>query len=436
MNPLQDIYKIFIQHPNVVIDSRKTVENCLFFALRGENFDGNQFAEKAVQNGAAYAIIDNPEFQKNEQYILVDNVLKTLQNLANLHRQHFEIPIIAITGSNGKTTTKELLAAVLNSHYKAHCTSGNFNNHIGLPLTLLAMKNTTEVAVIEMGANHIGEIEFLCKIAEPTHGIITNIGKAHLEGFGSLEGVKKAKSELYDYLSKNNGIAFINKDEPYLSELSAGIAHRIFYQKGNSFSTKKKMFETNLVDENPFVKVAFWKDDKMVEVQSQIIGNYNFNNIQTAIAIGNYFKVPANKIKHAIESYLPSNNRSQIIQKANNTFILDAYNANPSSMRHALKNLSEQNENRKIAILGDMLELGTHSKNEHAALIDYAINLNLNQIILVGKEFAKVAINGTNLLFFKDIEALTNWYSTQEFKDCILLIKGSRGLKLETLLEE
>lgn len=432
---LPDIYNIFLQHPNVVIDSRKVIKDCLFFALRGGNFDGNQFAEIAIQNGASFAIIDNPAFQKSNQYILVEDVLKTMQDLARFHREHFEIPVIAITGSNGKTTTKELVNAVLKSHYNVHCTQGNFNNHIGVPLTLLAMRQTAEIAVVEMGANHIGEIEFLCAIARPTHGIITNVGKAHLEGFGSFEGVKKAKSELYRYLSKNDGVAFVNLDEPFLDELSSGIPYRVFYYKSKKPSPKNIPFETKLIAENPFVKVAFLDGGKLIEVQSQIIGEYNFNNIQTSIAVGKYFRVPPEKIKAAIENYIPSNNRSQIIKKAGNTYILDAYNANPSSMSQALVNLSKVDGARKIAILGDMLELGSYSEKEHLDLFELAKSMNFDQVILVGAAFGKMAKSGSDTLWFNEVETLKEWYQKQNFQNTTFLIKGSRGMQLEKLLE-
>ncbi len=432
---LQDLYKIFIQHPDIVIDSRKAIKGCLFFALHGENADGNQFAEQAINNGAAYAIIDNPAFQSSNQYLLVEDVLKTLQDLAKLHRQNFEIPIIAITGSNGKTTTKELINAVLKSYYKTHCTKGNFNNHIGLPLTILAMQKNTEIAVIEMGANHIGEIEFLCNIAKPTHGIITNIGKAHLEGFGSFEGVKKAKSELYQFLRKNEGVVFVNLDEPFLNELSAGIPHRIFYHQSKIPSSKNIPFEIKLIAENPFLKVAFLDGNKLIEVQSQIIGDYNFNNIQTAIAIGKYFKIPAISIKEVIENIIPSDNRSQLIKKATNTYILDAYNANPSSMKQALNNLLKMNGTRKVAILGDMLELGNYSEKEHQELLQFAKQMKFDCLILTGSEFEKVTKKDTNLMYFKEIESLKDWVLKQNFQNTIFLIKGSRGLKLERILE-
>ncbi len=435
MISLQELYSIFIHHPLVVIDSRKAIDNCIFFALRGERSDGNEFAEKAIQNGAAYAVIDNPDFKKSERYLLVQDVLKTLQSLAQHHRQHFEIPIIAITGSNGKTTTKELTNAVLNKRFKTHCTQGNLNNHIGLPLTLLAMKSDTEIAVVEMGANHIGEIGFLCKIAQPTHGVITNVGKAHLEGFGSFEGVKKAKSELYKFLAKNGGTAFVNLDEPFLKALSEGISHRVFYQQSDQPSNEKDLYETKLVADSPFVNVAFPDGEKLIEVQSQIIGRYNFNNIQTAITIGQFFTVTASKIKEAIENYIPSSNRSQIIDIAGNTFILDAYNANPNSMRHALDNFLKMKGVHKIAILGDMLELGSFSNQEHRDIIESAKKMNFDQLILVGKEFEHAARENNDLLCFETTGALKDWFVKQQFKNALILLKGSRGIQLEKLLE-
>jgi len=314
---IEQLYKI----SEVIIDSRKVTEGCLFFAIRGERFDGNVFAEKAIENGAAYAVIDNPDFQKGEKYILVENTLETMQILARHHRRQFEIPIIGITGSNGKTTTKELMASVLSEHFKTHFTKGNFNNHIGLPLTLLAMPTDTEMAVIEMGANHQGEIDFLCRIAEPTHGVITNIGKAHLEGFGGIEGVKKGKSELYHFLEKTGGIAFINLDEPFLKNLSSNILRRVFYKKSEKIDFGLKAAEMILLEEQPFLKVEFYQwellqeqdfSGEFVKAQSHLIGEYNFNNLMTAIALGRYFQVPTEGIVRAIENYIPKNNRSEI----------------------------------------------------------------------------------------------------------------------------
>ena len=430
---LQKLYSIYLKHPTIVIDSRKATNGCIFFALQGAT-DGNQFAEKALQNGASFAIIDNPDFKENEQCLLVDDSLKTLQDLANFHRKTFEIPVLAITGSNGKTTTKELINASLNSFYKTHCTKGNYNNHIGVPLTLLAMPNSTEIAIIEMGANHVGEIDFLCQIAEPTHGIITNIGKAHLEGFGGIEGVKKGKSELFKFLIKKNGVAFVNLDEPFLNDLSKGIKHRIFYHQSDNPSPQKRAFETKLIANETYLRVGFLDQKNLIEIQTQIIGEYNFNNIQTAITIGKYFKVPAKNIKKAIESYIPENNRSQIIEKGSNTFILDAYNANPTSMRQALNNLLKTNGKHKIAVLGEMLELGEYSETEHKDLLNYANAMNLDQIILVGNSYEKLVQKDTKILHFKDVDSLKVWFEKQHFQNSVILIKGSRGLMLEKVL--
>jgi len=343
--------------------------------------------------------------------------------------------VIGITGSNGKTTTKELISAVLSTQYKTHFTKGNFNNHIGVPLTLLEIPMDTEIAVIEMGANHVGEIDFLCKIAQPTHGIITNIGKAHLEGFGSLEGVKKAKSELYVHLTTFKGIAFINRNENYLLDLAAEKLRKIFYLRSENPNKEIADYEVKFISCDPYVKVAFlsWREE-LIEAQSQLIGAYNFNNIMTAVAIGKYFKVPGIKIKNAIENYIPKNNRSEIIERESNVFILDAYNANPSSMREALNNLAQSNKAKKVAILGDMLELGDYSKEEHKTIIDYALSNSLNNLILVGKAFKEVAQN-YQLPHFEDVNQLKTWFSNQTFKDSLFLIKGSRAIRLEQLLK-
>ncbi|MEL6721530.1 MAG: UDP-N-acetylmuramoyl-tripeptide--D-alanyl-D-alanine ligase, partial [Bacteroidota bacterium] len=343
-----------MKHPIICTDSRKIIPNSIFFALKGENFNGNQYAKTALENGSACAVIDEAEYQRGEQYILVDNVLTCLQQLANFHRNQFKIPVIAITGSNGKTTTKELMNNVLTSSYPTHSTKGNFNNHIGVPLTLLAMKPETEVAIIEMGMNHLGEIAELCKIANPTHGLITNIGKAHLEGVGGLEGVKKAKSELYDYLKAHNGLIFINRDERFLWELVGDYRKKLSYSQTEELS-EHYIYQVEQKASDIFVHARFKNDlGQSIEVKSQLIGTYNFNNIMTAIVIGQYFKVSPLKIKAAIKNYIPSNNRSQIIERDSNTFILDAYNANPSSMKNALEYFSTYPAQKKVLILGDM----------------------------------------------------------------------------------
>ena len=385
---MERLYDIFLKHPLITTDSRKIKPGCLFFALKGERFNGNEYASEAINQGAAFAIIDDAKYKLGNQYILVENVLQTLQELSTYHRRQFHIPIIAITGSNGKTTTKELISAVLSSHYRTHFTKGNFNNHIGVPLTLLAMPMDTEVAIIEMGANHQGEIAALCEIAEPTHGLITNIGKAHLEGFGGIEGVKKGKSELYRYLASNNGVAFINQDEPFLEALVTGVKWKIFYKKGDVPHADSIPFEIQLLSDQPFIKAAFATDHHSpVVIESQLIGRHNFNNIMTAVVLGTYFKVPDQKIKSSIEHYVPSDNRSQIIKVGTNTFILDAYNANPTSMQNALLFFEKMDATKKVAILGAMKELGDCSKAEHQSIVDQAMAGGYEQVVLIGNEY-------------------------------------------------
>jgi len=427
------LYQIYLKHPVVCTDSRNVPSDSLFFALKGEKFDGNQYASLALENGAAYAIIDNPKYQKGEQYILVEDCLTCLQQLANFHRNQFKIPVIAITGSNGKTTTKELMTRVLTSTYPTHATRGNFNNHIGVPLTLLAMKPETEVAIIEMGMNHLGEIAELCKIANPTHGLITNIGKAHLEGVGGLEGVKKAKSELYAYLKENAGLIFVNRDEQFLWELIGDYRKKLSYSRTAELA-EHYIYQVELQESNIFVKASFKNDSRQsIEVDTQLIGQYNFNNVMTAIVIGQYFKVPPLKTKAVIESYVPYNNRSQFVQRDSNTFILDAYNANPTSMQKALDYFQTFPALHKIAILGDMLELGKENLQEHQNILNQVKNLDLQKVILVGKQFKQC--NSAHL-HFEDVQELKTWYQQQQFENTAFLIKGSRGIRLEALLKE
>ncbi len=435
MEHILHLYKIYLQHPLVVTDSRKIVPGCLFFALKGDRFNGNEFARQAVEKGAAFAIIDEAAYKVSDQFILVENVLKTLQDLGTHHRRQFHIPVIAITGSNGKTTTKELISSVLSSHYKAHFTKGNFNNHIGVPLTLLAMPPQTEVAIIEMGANHQREIDFLCHLAEPTHGLITNIGKAHLEGFGGIEGVKKGKSELYRYLAKKNGVVFVNLDEPFLQDLSKDVRWKIYYKQSDRPNSHNNPFEIKLLSKTPFIKTVFESNrDAPIIIESQLIGEHNFKNIMTAIVLGIYFKVPDEKIKNAVENYIPTNNRSQIIKIDSNTFILDAYNANPTSMKVALQHLEKLEVPKKIAILGGMKEMGEHCDAEHQAIVDYASSLGLEKLILIGEEF-KNTTAAKNIYHFDNVVDLKKWFSQQTFDNTSFLIKGSRSFGLEKLLE-
>ncbi len=428
------LYKIFLDYSKICTDSRKIEPDCLFFALKGESFDGNQFAEQAIEQGAAYAIIDDANLSKHQQFILVEDVITTLQQLAHHHRKQFEIPVIGITGTNGKTTTKELISTVLESHYPTHYTRGNFNNHIGVPLTLLAMPADTEVAVIEMGANHVGEIDFLCQIAAPTHGLITNVGEAHLEGFGSFEGVKTAKGELYKYLEKSRGLAFINKNEEHLQEMAGQNLYKVLYTKSEQPDLKVPIFETELVAASPFVEIAFLSKTGISQsIKSQLIGLYNFNNIMTAVTLARYFKVPYKKIKQSIENYTPSNNRSQIIEKGTNKFLLDAYNANITSMTKALESFASYKEQNKIAIIGDMLELGEYSVEAHHKIIDLSENLGL-EILTVGKEFSQ--LNRKGIKQFPDTTTLKTWFWKQSFENTFFLLKGSRGIGLEKLLKD
>ncbi len=431
-----DIYKIFKTHPIVTTDSRNITEGCLFFALKGETFDGNAFAQQSLDKGAAFAIIDNAYYKLNDHLILVDNVLTTLQELATHHRRQFDIPIIAIAGSNGKTTTKELVAAVMNSQYHTHFTKGNYNNHIGVPLTLLKLTEDHEAAIVEIGANHQGETHDLCVILEPTHGVVTNMGKDHLEGFGGIEGVKMGNSEIYRWLAAHRGTVFVNEDEPFLQDwLPKQGLHKIFYHQTDNLRMDTPQYQARLDRTVPLLKVSFLDHNgSILEVETQIVGDYNFANVMTAIAIGKYFKVPARKISKAISEYVSGMNRSQLMKYGDATVILDAYNANPSSLLLALKSLSHMPQKRKIAIIGDMFELGEESDKEHIAIYELAKSLNFNTLITVGHNFAKIA-NPTEGGIFETNTQAKEWFDKQLFDaDTCILIKGSRGMKLEMLL--
>ncbi|SFS71846.1 UDP-N-acetylmuramoyl-tripeptide--D-alanyl-D-alanine ligase [Lutibacter maritimus] len=415
---IDQLYKLFEESYLIDTDTRKIREGSLFFALKGENFNGNSFAISALENGAKFAIIDELKYHTHPNTILVPNVLETLQSLANFHRKKLNIPIIALTGSNGKTTSKELINAVLSKKYKTTATVGNLNNHIGVPLTLLSITSTTDIGIIEMGANHLKEIETLCKIAEPNFGYITNFGKAHLEGFGSVEGVIKAKSELYDFLRENDGIAFVNYDDPI---------QIIQSEKINSIKFNNEIIQ--FIEANPFVKVLF----KNTEIESNLIGKYNFNNIAAAISIGNYFNVSLNKIKEGIENYTPSNNRSQIIERGTNKIILDAYNANPSSMSAALENFNQLKASKKVVFLGDMFELGSESLIEHQKIADLVSSYNFNEVYLIGKAFSTTSAK--NAFIYDSFEAFKTSTLTLNISHATILIKGSRGMALERILD-
>ncbi len=438
MFSVEQLYAIYQQHPVISTDSRNLPDGCIFFALKGENFDGNKFAEQALEKGAAYAVIDNPSCQTDERCLLVPDVLEALQQLARHHRLQFDIPVVAIGGSNGKTTTKELVSAVLSSHYPCHFTKGNLNNHIGVPLTLLAMPPGTEVAIIEMGTNQPGDIDQLCHIALPTHGLITNIGKEHLEGFGSLEGVKKAEKELYDYLRLNSGCIFVNLSERFLAAMAKKNRMKVGYKMSSGEELPGDgIIEVELLSYMPFVHAAFISDEgPRVEIRTRLYGRHNFNNVMTAIALGIYFKVPAMKIRDALEQYTPSNNRSQVVAFRGAKVLLDAYNANPSSMRPALDSLVSMPAKRKIAILGDMLELGQESEKEHEAIMRLAVRLRIHQLVLVGPEFGKTSYRDYGVLHFADNSGAKDWLDRQELNDkTLILIKGSRGIRLETLVQ-
>ncbi len=434
MPALEALYKIYRQHPVVCTDTRRLTHNCLFFALKGENFNGNKFAAQALEQGAAFVIIDDAAFHTDARCWLVTDVLATLQALAAHHRRQFDIPVIAVGGSNGKTTTKELVSAVLSSHYPCHYTQGNLNNHIGVPLTLLAMPDSTEVAVIEMGTNQAGDIDLLCKIAAPTHGLLTNIGKEHLEGFGSLAGVKKAEGELYRYLVRQKGCAFVNISEKYLATMAKSNPRKVAYGQTSALDPDNALIDVLLLQEMPLVQAAFLdENNQQTTVQTHLFGRHNFQNIMTAIALGVYFKVPAVKIKTALETYTPGNNRSQILRQGSTTIILDAYNANPSSMQPALQSMQAMQADHKVAILGDMLELGAESHKEHEAVLRFAARQGFDQLVLVGPEFGHTNYAKYKALHFMDTNAAKVWWAGQSFENTLILIKGSRGIRLERL---
>jgi UDP-N-acetylmuramoyl-tripeptide--D-alanyl-D-alanine ligase len=413
---IKKIYELYSKHYLVATDTRNIQKNTLFFALKGGRFNGNKFANEALKSGASYAIIDEKEYKTSAKTILVDNVLETLQKLANYHRVQLNMPILALTGSNGKTTTKELINCVLSKKHTITATTGNLNNHIGVPLTLLSMTPKTEIGIVEMGANHQKEIEFLCSIAQPDYGYITNFGKAHLAGFGGIEGVIKGKSELYSFLIEADKIIFMNPSDVLQVE------------KTNHARTISFHENTTFIGADPFVKLSFNAD----EIQSNLVGDYNYTNIIAAITIGTYFEVEPLKIKEAIENYVPTNNRSQIIKKESNHIILDAYNANPSSMKVALENFSKIKKEFKTVILGDMFELGEESSKEHQEMVDLADSFSFTNTFYVGAHFYKAATKNKQ---FKTFEALKKFIIAYPIENQSILIKGSRGMQLERALD-
>ncbi len=472
---IPELYQLYLQHPSIQTDTRKLQKGDIYWALKGPNFNGNLFAEKALEMGAAYAVADEPVAPKavhqtthetthkakyeapHNRIILVDDCLIALQALAKYHREQFDIPFIAITGSNGKTTTKELVATVLASHFITATTEGNLNNHIGVPLTLLKIKKGTEIAVIEMGANHQQEIAGYCTYTEPTHGIITNCGKAHLEGFGGVEGIRKGKGELYDYLRVHDGKVLRYADYDYLQEMSQGIAKTFDYGQSSGdvqgqiisqeFDQEQIFIKEPVLDSNtlstpqthspktstPFLKVNITKGFATpTAIHTQLVGDYNLPNVLCAVAIGVYFKVPEAKIIAAIENYAPSNSRSQLMQLGSNQIILDAYNANPSSMKLAIENFARLSVTGKVLMLGGMMELGEESIAEHEAIAALIDQHHWDHVVFVGGDFSKIK---HHYLYFSDSLAAKAWFLAQEFNNAYLLVKGSRSMQMEKIIQ-
>jgi len=427
----EKLYDYYLENPVISTDTRNITPDCMFFALKGDLFNANEFAVQAIEKGAAYAIVDEDKYAQHEKCVLVENVLSTLQDLARHHRKQLNIPVIGLTGSNGKTTSKELVNAVLAERYKTFATFGNLNNHIGVPLSILSITDDVQIAVIEMGANHQKEIELLCTIAQPTHGIITNVGMAHLDGFGGFEGVKKGKAELYAYLKATNGYTFINRDNSFLLEMSAvaGLNKLIYYGSENGNTIKG-----TLKSSDPFIEVDWTNHEVSSLVKTNLTGSYNFENILAAICIGDFFDMSPEEINTGLSNYEPKNNRSQLTKTEKNTVICDFYNANPSSMTAALKNIAVLSADKKIAILGDMFELGPESLGQHEIIAKQASESGLDQLVFIGKDFYafKNAIGGA---FFETPAEAAIYLQENPVQGHLVLLKGSRGMKLESLLK-
>ncbi len=421
---IEELYKLYLQNPSVQTDTRKLTEGDIFFALKGPNFNGNQFAEKALTTGAAYVIVDEKVETEDNRIIQVEDSLKTLQELASYHRDHFKIPFLAITGSNGKTTTKELIHAVLSTHYRTYTTEGNLNNHIGIPLTILRIREDAQIAVIEMGANHQHEIESYCTYAKPDYGLITNIGKAHLEGFGGEEGVKKGKGELFAYLSIHSGTAFVNAMDAKIMEVSEPVRKKVYYGGGQNGIMGE------VLESDPFLKVGIEGGNRM-EISTRLVGKYNLSNVLAAAAVGRYFQVPDEKIIRAIEGYAPTNSRSQMIKKYGNTIIMDAYNANPSSMKAAIENFAAMKGENKVLILGAMKELGKESLKEHEQLVELIGRYKWKEVALTGIEFSNIT---HEYQFFENEEQTRKWFLNSSLNNCLILVKGSRSMQMEKVV--
>lgn len=430
MLDLEQLYETYLKNPIICTDTRSITKGCLFFALKGEHFDANKFAEKAIEEGAALAVIDDATVAKGNQFLLVDDVLTTLQELAKHHRKQLNIPVIGLTGSNGKTTTKELIRAVLAEKFKVFATKGNLNNHIGVPLSILSITDDIEIAVIEMGANHQQEIGFLSNIAQPTHGLISNVGMAHLEGFGGFEGVKKGKAELYAYLSQHQGYAFLNAANTDLTEmlLKARVKNVVKYNIAEPESVHGRLKYSD-----PFIEFDWSFVGNTYAAKANLTGTYNFENVLAAISIGCFFGLSAEKINHGLANYYPTNNRSQLTKTENNTIICDFYNANPSSMAAAIANLSSLSASKKVAILGDMFELGDESVAQHQRIIEMATKTEIAELIFVGNHFYNAKGN-YKAHFFATPAAAADFIRTKGWNDALILLKGSRGMALEQLL--
>jgi UDP-N-acetylmuramoyl-tripeptide--D-alanyl-D-alanine ligase len=426
MTTIKELYDKFQQSGKVSTDTRQISAGSIFFALKGDKFNANTFALQALEKGALYSVVDEKEYANNERCILVDDVLETLQQLARYHRDQLNIPVIGLTGSNGKTTSKELLNSVLSKKYKTYATKGNLNNHIGVPLTLLAIDKTVEIAVVEMGANHLGEIALLCSIANPSHGFITNIGRAHIGMFGGFENIIRAKSELYQHLIENGGIVFINSQNEILANMAKRFKQPIFYPATNDY------YHGELISADPFVQV---RAENGTHLQTKLIGSYNFENIMSALCIGKYFDVPADAANEAVEQYEPGNMRSQMVKKGTNTIILDAYNANPSSMQAAVENLAAMKTDRKVVILGDMFELEDEAEKEHKLLGQLLRKKKFDQVYLCGKLFKSALAEIPAAKYFEDKTSLIENLKKNPVSDSIILVKVSRGIGLETIVE-
>ena len=425
---IERLYQIFLRSKKVTTDSRNVENDALFFALKGENFDGNAYAKNALENGCSFAIVDNPDYVQGDNYILVDDVLETLQLLGNYHRKQLNIPIIAITGTNGKTTTKELVAGVLCKKFTISHTIGNLNNHIGVPLTLLSMNENTQIGIVEMGANHINEIKNLCEIAEPDFGIITNIGKAHLEGFESIENIIKTKKELYDYLKLKDGKVFYNSNNSLLKKIIIELNLNAI-----AFGSLNNKVYGDIITSDRFLFVNIKMGNFQALIETQLIGNYNLENVLAAASIGYYNGINPELIVSAIEEYVPKNNRSQFLKTEKNNLFLDSYNANPTSVEASLKNFVSLKINNKYVILGDMLELGNESESEHEKIIGLLQDYSFDKIILVGNIYNSLKVPD-KFLKFRDVSELENWLKNRNIAHSNVLIKGSRGIQLEKIV--